>query len=129
MQTQPAHRIVPTSKLTDTNNLEKPELSFQCKSVHEFHTWQVQEAQPSSEQLGGTSTDALPVNVSANSNGVEGSHKTPGMSICISNVMICYSITSFTVIDECHTILLDEKLDDSDIPMPGMHAVFSQNSL
>ncbi len=51
------------------------------------------------------------------------------MSICISNMMIHYSITSFTVIDEGHTIPSDEELDDSDVLMPGMHAVFSQNSL
>ncbi len=64
-----------------------------------------------------------------NSDGIEGSHKTPGIFICISNVMIHYSITSFTVINESHTIPSDEELDDRDVLMPGMHAVFSQNSL
>jgi hypothetical protein len=128
MQTRPARRVVPTSKLTDANNLEKPELSFQRKAVHEFHTRQVQEARPLPELPGGASTDALPVNGGANSDGVEGSHKTPGMSVCIANVMICYSITSFAVTNECHTIPSDEELDDHDVPMPGMRAVFSQNS-
>ena len=75
-QTRPARRAVPTSKLTDANNSEKPELSFQCKAVHEFHTRQVHEAQPPPEQSGGAST-----NVGANSDGIEGNHKTPGMSV------------------------------------------------
>ena len=52
--------------------------------------------------------------------------------LSVSNVMICYSIASFTVTDdshdEHHTILLDEEFNDSDVPMPGTHAVFSQNS-
>ena len=80
-QTRPARRAVPTSKLTDANNSEKPELSFQRKAVDEFRSRQVQEAQPPSELPGGTSADARPTNVgvSLSSDGIEG----PGMSICL----------------------------------------------
>ena len=82
MQTQPAHHAVPTSKLMDANNSEKPELSFQHKAVHEFHMQQVQEAQPPPELLGGASIDTLPVNVGANSDAIKGSHQTPGTFVC-----------------------------------------------
>ena len=89
MQTRPARRAVPTSKLTDANNSEKPELSFQRKAVHEFHTRQVQEArQPLDSELSdGASIDVLPVNTGGNSNGVKGSRQTPGTSVCISNMI------------------------------------------
>jgi hypothetical protein len=82
--TRPVRRAVPTSKLTDANNLEKPELSFQRRAVHDFQTRQVQEYRPPSELLGGASVGAPPINVGANSDGVEGSHTTPGMSVFLT---------------------------------------------
>jgi hypothetical protein len=79
VQTRPVRRVVLTSKLTDANNLEKPELSFQRRAVDEFQARQVQESRPPQELTGGASTDdAPPVNVGVNSDSVEGSHKTPG---------------------------------------------------
>ena len=67
----------------DANNLEKPELSFQRKAVHEFQTRQVQESHPPPELPGGASVDVSPTNVGVNSDGVEGSRKTPGMSVSL----------------------------------------------
>jgi len=53
---------------------------------------------------------------------IKGSYKTSGMSVCISNMMIYYLITFFIVTNDlkCHTILSDEKLNDSNVPMLGM---------
>jgi hypothetical protein len=44
--------------------------------------------------------------------------------------MIRYSITSFTVADECRTVpsvASDEELEYSNVPMPGTHAVFLES--
>jgi hypothetical protein len=86
------HHAVPTSRLTDVNNLETPELSFQRKAVQEFHTQQVQDSWPPPEAAEGSSTtDALPVNAGVNFDGVESSHEPPGMPISLMR----WSVTHF----------------------------------
>ena len=54
VQTQPSRKAAPTSKLTDANNTEQPQLLFQRKAVEAFRSCQAQEL------AGGTSlTDPL----------------------------------------------------------------------
>lgn len=82
VQIRPVRRAVPTSKLMDTNNSEMPELSFQRRAVHDFR--QVQESRPPPELPGGASTEALaalPTSAGADSDGIEGNHEAPGMSV------------------------------------------------
>ncbi|KAI0253025.1 hypothetical protein BJV78DRAFT_1281338 [Lactifluus subvellereus] len=43
-QARPSRHIAPTSKLTDSNNAARPELTFQRKAVQEFRMRQAQEA-------------------------------------------------------------------------------------
>jgi hypothetical protein len=65
VQTRPSRQVAPTSKLTDPNNTERPQLTSQRKAVEAFHSRYPKEAEAKSLQVGEVANQSIATSSSA----------------------------------------------------------------